>query len=296
MLIYILLALTAMGGVSREQADTAWENSDWPEAIKGYKAVTKATPEDAGAWNRLAHSQLRDKKYAKAAAAFEQAIKRGHYATSRVYYNLACAHALSNNTDGALDALTNSIDRGFNDPQWMGLDPDLQSLHTSKRFQELTVKAEINAHPCDHDERYQDLEFWTGTWEVRDAKGELAGTDTITRSQHGCALIETWQDARGWSGMSLNTFDPNTDVWRQHWVAETGTVANYTGKITQKSRFVLTGTESLANGEVRLVMSEWMRLDNGDLDFRIHRRGSETDEWEQTWHGRYVRVLKAAAR
>jgi serine/threonine protein kinase/Flp pilus assembly protein TadD len=55
-------------------------------------------------------------------------------------YNVACTYASLNRIDDALDALEQSVDRGFGDKGWMETDSDLDSLHASQRYNALVQR------------------------------------------------------------------------------------------------------------------------------------------------------------
>ena len=54
-----------------------------------------------------------------------------------VWYNLGCSYALTNHPDEAFEALTQAVDLGYGDYDWMKTDPDLNNLHRDPRFESL---------------------------------------------------------------------------------------------------------------------------------------------------------------
>ena len=54
-----------------------------------------------------------------------------------VWYNLGCSCALTNRADDAFEALTNAVELGYSDYDWMKTDPDLNNLHADPRFESL---------------------------------------------------------------------------------------------------------------------------------------------------------------
>ncbi len=54
-----------------------------------------------------------------------------------VWYNLGCSYALTSHPDEAFEALTNAVELGYGDYDWMKSDPDLNSLHKDPRFESL---------------------------------------------------------------------------------------------------------------------------------------------------------------
>jgi tetratricopeptide (TPR) repeat protein len=59
-------------------------------------------------------------------------------ATAR--YNLACSLALLKRKTDALRALSEAVDLGYNDYDWMTQDPDLESLKNVSEFKALAAK------------------------------------------------------------------------------------------------------------------------------------------------------------
>ena len=75
------------------------------------------------------------------------------------------------------------------------------------------------------------LDFWIGDWRVVDAAGSFLGANKIERRLNGCALVEKWSGAGGFSGMSLFAFDAREKSWQQIWVTED---TSHTGGLKQK--------------------------------------------------------------
>lgn len=57
-----------------------------------------------------------------------------------VLYNLACSYALTEQIEQALLALTQAIERGYNDFSWLSKDPDLKSVRKHKLFKQIQDK------------------------------------------------------------------------------------------------------------------------------------------------------------
>ena len=75
------------------------------------------------------------------------------------------------------------------------------------------------AKPCG-EAPYHALDFWIGTWEVKDASGQPAGASVVEPVADGCGLIEHWTGAPGpagsrFIGTGLHVYDPATGAWRQ---------------------------------------------------------------------------------
>lgn len=89
-----------------EKSQLAYAAKDWNEAIKYSRYVLDLTPHDGG-----------------------------------MYYQLACCQALAGNIDQAFDALTRSVELGWDDPEWMNQDTDLAALRSDARWEKLVAEA-----------------------------------------------------------------------------------------------------------------------------------------------------------
>lgn len=84
------------------------------------------------------------------------------------------------------------------------------------------------------------LDFWFGSWEVRDAHtGEYAGMDEITQELGGAAVTERWRGASGVEGLSLFYYDRVAGVWRQSWATNVGYAKHKTQVATEDARRVV---------------------------------------------------------
>lgn len=78
--------------------------------------------------------------------------------------------------------------------------------------------------PCTQDAAFQQLDFWVGTWTVRDAqRQQVVGTNRIEKVLRGCALLEHWTSAREREGLSLFYYDVAAQTWKQVWVTDRAT-------------------------------------------------------------------------
>jgi tetratricopeptide (TPR) repeat protein len=88
----------------------------------------------------VAGDLLRADRYDLAAKAYQTAIDRG-YRPATAFYNQACAFALAGDTASAFDRLQRALDAGFDSPDHMRKDDDLDSLHGDPRFAALLKEA-----------------------------------------------------------------------------------------------------------------------------------------------------------
>lgn len=78
------------------------------------------------------------------------------------------------------------------------------------------------------------FDFWLGDWDVKNAKGDAAGSSNVESILDGCVIFENWTSP-GYAGKSFNTFDPKTRKWTQFWVDTSGVPAEMVGQFEGKN-------------------------------------------------------------
>jgi len=80
------------------------------------------------------------------------------------------------------------------------------------------------------------FDFWVGDWEVGPTAGQPDdGTRASSREEKivgGCVLLENYEEQGGYSGKSLNFFDPVRKKWRQTWVDSGGNTSEFEGSFS----------------------------------------------------------------
>jgi len=93
---------------------------------------------------------------------------------------------------------------------------------------------------------HRELDFWLGTWEVRDGN-DVVATSTIELAADGCSIRETYRQKDGYNGTSLTFRDPVLRKWRQTWTDSRGGVGEFTGDFTD-GKLQFTGETHTAEG------------------------------------------------
>ncbi|HEX9942867.1 MAG TPA: DUF1579 family protein [Thermoanaerobaculia bacterium] len=147
--------------------------------------------------------------------------------------------------------------------------------------------------PCSAPEHRQ-FDFWIGEWEVRDPKGELAGTNRIEKILNGCALQENWTGARGDKGTSFNIYDAPAKRWHQTWVSDNGLLLVLDGAF-QDGKMVLSGERvPRQGGGLAKHRITWTPVDADHVrqHWEMSRDGGKT--WGTVFDGTYTRKKPAA--
>lgn len=139
--------------------------------------------------------------------------------------------------------------------------------------------------PCAMD-AFRQFDFWLGTWNVHTPDGKLAGTNRITAEYGGCVLHERYDTGRGYSGESLNTYDPGSRRWHQTWVDNQGTLLLLDGGLRGTS-MVMEGKTRDTAGTVTRHRITW--TPNADGSVRQHWESTDaTGKWTTAFDGRYT--------
>ncbi len=133
---------------------------------------------------------------------------------------------------------------------------------------------------------YRSFDFWIGDWIVTDPTGEVAGTNTITREEGGCLLVEHWTGSTGTTGMSFNYLNPVTGMWRQVWVSGS-VIIDYDGGLNQRGQMILEGTINYRNGDSFDFRGTWTPNENGSVRQHLEQYNPEKKGWEDWFVGTY---------
>ncbi len=143
--------------------------------------------------------------------------------------------------------------------------------------------------PCS-DPVYRQFDFWLGEWTVLRA-GDESGQEaynSITSIMQGCALQERYHTSGGYSGESLNWYDPELMQWRQTWVDVSGTVLQLYGGLNAQGQMVLRGTNRRDEREQPLVdRLTWIPQDDGSVIQHWDISRDQGVSWERIFMGLY---------
>jgi hypothetical protein len=140
-------------------------------------------------------------------------------------------------------------------------------------------------------EAYRQFDFWIGDWDVKDAAGEIVGSNQIEPILGGCALQEHWSGRAGSVGHSLNMFDRSTGRWHQTWTDNSGLLLQLDGERRGDSMTLAGERVDRTGARVRHQIGWQVRLDGS---VRQHWQSS-TDggqTWTTVFDGLYIRKAR----
>ena len=122
------------------QSESQSEERHARSVVTRYERIVAKNTSGGEPFFDVAGDLLRTDRLDLAAKAYQTAIDRG-YRPATALYNQACAFALAGDTDNAIDRLHRALDAGFDSPDHMRKDDDLDSLHGDPRFAALLKEA-----------------------------------------------------------------------------------------------------------------------------------------------------------
>jgi tetratricopeptide (TPR) repeat protein len=233
----LLLSLLAACQLSPAQttdasasANAAYQQKDWPTAVKLYGELAQASPQNPRYSYRLGVAQRATGEDEKALHSFQQAQADG-LPLSLLGFEMACTYASLGKKDKAFETLAAAVTQGFGQPEKLNTEPALASLKADPRFADLVTKATRNEKPCVYSAENRQFDFWIGEWNVVDApSGITAGSSRIEKELGECVIWENWTSANTtYAGKSYNIYNADLKRWEQFWVDDVGGMIHFYG-------------------------------------------------------------------
>jgi hypothetical protein len=141
------------------------------------------------------------------------------------------------------------------------------------------AQAQQAQFPCEDDARFSEFDFWIGEWDVHVADGTFAGSNAITSPYKGCVLIENWESAGGFVGMSINYLDHQSGEWVQIWNDHSGSQINIRGGLTDEGMLLVGTIHYIANNTTAPFRALFTPLPDG----RVRQFFEQYDEEKEVW-------------
>lgn len=190
----------------------------------------------------------------------------------------------------AVNELRNLFGQGFTAVGFLTNDPVINTLQGHPEYDALIKEMSVEAYPCEHQAGFRDFDFWVGDWDVHTADGQLAGSNSITREERGCVLVERWSSASGGTGMSINYLDKTSDEWVQVWNAEGGAQINIRGGLTDEGMALEGMIHYVGNGTTAPFRGLWTPLPDGRVRQYFEQSNDDGKTWTPWFEGFYTRT------
>jgi hypothetical protein len=154
----------------------------------------------------------------------------------------------------------------------------------------LALPAAAAVPPCESRPESRQFDFWLGEWNVLSA-GETVATSRIEKGASGCLILESYQQPDGFSGRSINFYDPVLARWRQTWGDSTGNASEFVGDFRDKAMRFEGETHATGGRKVMRRMSLF-DLGNGEVRQYSEKSLDGGRTWAPHYDFKYVRKEK----
>lgn len=134
-----------------------------------------------------------------------------------------------------------------------------------------------SAPPCTAPE-YRQFDFWLGDWVVHNPKGVQVGTSRIEKIENGCGIQETWTNARGITGRSINIYRRASRTWTQAWAGSDGLTLMLEGRF-EAGKMLLQGESLGPRGERLRERVTWSLV----TDHTVRQFWEQSKDGGKTW-------------
>ncbi|MCK0069830.1 hypothetical protein [Kordiimonas laminariae] len=157
-----------------------------------------------------------------------------------------------------------------------------------------SVNAQNQPQPCQSDPHFRDFDFWLGNWEVKSrANGKVAGNNSITSIENGCAVFESWKSATGGTGISTNHYNPLTKKWRQVWLSAGSYSIDIEGGLENGAMHLVGHIWYYTNNTSFPIRGTWTPNEDGTVRQLFEQYNPSTEKWDLWFDGIYTRMDKA---
>lgn len=115
-------------------------------------------------------------------------------------------------------------------------------------------------------EKYEEFNFWIGSWDVTLPDGSFAGKNVIDKIQDNCVLRENWTSANGnYTGTSSNFYNSEKKQWEQLWIDNQGGSLHLKGNRIGNQMILRTDESLNDKGEPFYHRVTWTLNDDGTV-------------------------------
>lgn len=153
--------------------------------------------------------------------------------------------------------------------------------------------ASILVTPTLHSTPELALDFWVGKWEcsgeMHGPKGKVTKTEAhndVVRILGGHIIQENFK-MQGFNGMSVSTYIPKTNTWKQTWVDDSGSYLLFEGG-AEGDKVILWTPKDL-NRPLAANRMVFENISPSSFDWNWEATSDGGKSWKLSWHLHYVR-------
>jgi tetratricopeptide (TPR) repeat protein len=207
---------------------------DWKGTLAAYESLAQKYPSHPLSRFRVGVALIGLGRFAEAEANLGEGERLGIPAAQGAF-RLAQALAEQGKSDAAIAELFRSAAARLPlAPSALESDAHFAKLKSHPKWTAAMNAIDAVSHPCMHDPRAREFDFWVGDWDVRPTGTPPTGPasrNNITLEDDGCIVMEHYTTPTPYIGQSFNLFDHSLGLWRQTWVDNTGGQHDYRGSL-----------------------------------------------------------------
>lgn len=299
--IFLFLSILYFSNINAQSdaktlAYNAYNKKNWTAAETYFQQYLATNAADTFAVYQLAMSQLQQLKYKEALNHFrdlcELELPTGF--KNELRFEQAKIYAALNDTIKSLQLLESAA---LNGASFSGTlkDTAFSSLRNSIRFTAALQKMKENATPCLYDDRYKQLDFFVGTWDVYigDNYEDKVAVDTVTKFYGGCSVDEKFKWlGSDYVGESISFYDNAAQRFRMCWAGKSGDIRNFEAIYTSKDSivfFAVTNADSK-----RELMHRKLTITYNPSTATLHEFIENSYDLGKTWEPDFDALFKKA--
>lgn len=133
--------------------------------------------------------------------------------------------------------------------------------------------------------------FLVGNWFVKDVAGRAVGTESVTKDDGGCTLIEKWRGVTARDvGLAVITYQPAQKLWHRDALLRSASLLEFDGRTTGGSMF-MTAKQYSESGLTRVHRITW----TPNTDGSIRELWQSSTDIGNSWQVRFDDVLTRIA-
>ena len=277
-----------------EPAAVAFEEGRWEDAIREFRELLEAYPEDFISHLRIAQAERELGRHERALATLEEA-RAANAPEAMVDLERARNFVALGRNEEALTALEMADHDNLRALAVLE-GKDFDRLRREQRFADVYRHVRNRVYPCETIPEADDFDFWVGEWEVRTSGGELAGHNTITKRDGGCLIQENWRGGGASTGTSVSFFQPSRGQWRQIWTGSNGTMFDISGGFVDGAMRMEGTIEYVYPEQVVAFRGTWTRNADGVVRQRLEEFDLALGTWVLWFEGFYRPIDESPAK
>jgi hypothetical protein len=134
------------------------------------------------------------------------------------------------------------------------------------------------------------FDFFVGNWLVKDRNNEVVATETVSKKDGDCTLIEEWRDVSGNEGLAVITYRPAQKTWHRDSLLRSSVVLAFEGRLSGSS-MVMTAKQYSESGVTQLHRISWTLRSDGSIE-EVWQTSADVGK---SWQMRFDEILTRIA-